>query len=76
MFAFVLPVEVNMSQIPGLLAELADVPDEGIALALADAIFHLGEAPAERIQFCISEAEVVRARLRKVGFDITSVSPA
>jgi hypothetical protein len=70
----VLLVKDGMPNIPTLLAELVDAPDESIAVALADAIFHLEHSTDDRLLFCLGEADVVRDRLKLHGFDIISVA--
>lgn len=61
-------------RILALIADLADVPDEQIAVALAEAIFHLEEAENRRLEFCVEEAETIRVRLNRHGFDIVSIA--
>jgi hypothetical protein len=61
-------------QIAAIIANLDDTPNEGIAVALADAIFHLEDADSRRFLFCVEEADTVRMRLQRNGFDIVSVA--
>ena len=71
-----------MFEIAEILAELTEFPEERLAVALADAVFYLSEtdvranAGSRRFDLCLTEAEVIRRRLKAHGFDIVSAARA
>jgi hypothetical protein len=56
-----------------ILAELADVPDEAIAFALAASVFECVRV-FERAALCLDEADKIRLNLRALGFDVIAIT--
>jgi hypothetical protein len=69
-------------RIPELLADLVDVPEERLVVALADAVFFLDDSESSnaegsrRFQRCLSEADMIRRRLEAHGFKIVDIDAA